>query len=123
MSVKPTHLRQLAALLEGGDFADAAEAAKAVINKVDELRSADIPYTVVRQYPGPVYVGYGPYPTRYSAQQAIEKGRCGLAGAGMVAIIPVKSPKAVDVKFKEIDQLGDHIKGSHWALIREKVGI
>lgn len=128
VKIKPTHLRKAAEVLEEGDFADSTEAARAVIKAVDALRADDITYMVVRQYVSkvdrsPTYMAYGPYSTFNEGTRAIEAGRVGLVGFGVVAVVPVKSPQAVDAKFKEIDQLPDHVKGSHWAILREKVGL
>lgn len=126
MNIKPTHLRACSELLQEGEFENATEAARAVIKKVDELRSDDITYVAVREYKaasGSTYMAYGPYPTMGAARKAAEAGQVGIPGFGALAIVPVKSPQAHDAKLKAIDQFAEHIKGSHWALIREKVGI
>jgi hypothetical protein len=125
--IKPTHLRECAKVLQEGDFANAEEAAKAVVQTIDRMRAEDNTFAVVRQYnspvSGPLYMGYGPYPTFNAAQKAIETGRVGLPGFGAVAVVPMKSSESVDAKFDSLDSLGDHIGGAHWARVREKVGV
>lgn len=128
MRIKPTHLKAAAAILQDGDFADATEAAKAVIEEIDRLRAEDRTFMVVRQYVSqadrtPMYMGYGPFPTFNAAQKAAEKGHVGYPGMGVVAVVPVTSYESVQAKLSTLDDLGEHVKGSHWAILREKVGI
>lgn len=125
MRLKPTHLREAVQVLTEGQFESAEEAAKAVIATVDELRAKDTTYAVVRQYnsqvSGPMYMGYGGFPTFAAAQKAIETGRVGLAGYGAVAVVPMKSTEAVDAKFKDIDDLSDHVGATQWARFKEQI--
>lgn len=119
MALKPTHRKALVEILESGDYDSPEDMAKALVEKLDTLRADDITYTVVREW-GPVYFGYGPYPTRNAAQKAIEKGLAGITGMGRVAIVPLYSPKHVADKLAEVDDKGDHPR-HHFTRIHERL--
>lgn len=121
MRIKPTHLKACAAVLESGDFANAEEAAKAVIDMIDNLRSEDINYVAVRQYSPHHVMGYGPFPTRNAATKAAEAGRVGLAGEGLLTVVPLRSYESQMARMKALDELPTHMGENHWARIKERL--
>lgn len=62
----------IAALLVEGDDTPEALAGK-VIEAVDAARMERVTYLAVMRFPGPVFIGCGPYATRNQAEKAIKE--------------------------------------------------
>ena len=104
-TIKPTHVKAVAALLEEG-AETAEELAKAVIRTVDQLREDDKTFMVVGQWDsqsGSYYMGFGPYSTKKQAVKAIEKGKAAPTIAEHVAVVPTFTPEHLERKWQETD--------------------
>src|SRR5690625_7856748 len=100
-TIKPTHVKAVAALLEEG-AETAEELAKACIRKVDELREDDKTFMVVGQWDsqsGSYYMGFGPYSTKKQAVKANEKRKAGPIIAEHVAVLPTCTPEHLEPKW------------------------
>lgn len=92
-------------LLSDGDFETAEDAAKAIIQWLDEDRAKRTSYVAVMQFgEGPAfYVGLGPYPGVKSAVNAAESHPA--AGeAFKVVVVPMSSPEGVEKMKRELDE-------------------
>lgn len=92
-------------LVSDNEYDSPEDAAKAIINWLDEDRAKRTSYVAVMQFgeSGPFYVGLGPYPGQKSAINAAQDHPA--AGeAFRVVVVPVSSPEGVEKMKSEIDE-------------------
>ena len=105
-TLKPSHVKAIAALLEEG-AETSEELAKSVMRKFDELREDDKTYMIVGQWDsesGSYYLGYGPYATKKQAEKAIEKGKGVPVIAEHIAIVPTFTPEHIERVWAKADE-------------------
>ena len=103
-TARPTEVKAIAALLTEG--ADSPEAlAKAVIDKLDELRTDRPWFTVVSIMSDRWATGCGPFVTDNKARQALEQLKIPAAGLARVnAIVKTWSPRHAEQALERANQ-------------------
>lgn len=122
MALKPTHRKALVEILTTGEYDTPDDMAKALVEKLDELRAHDTTYVVVRNVLGSLPMAYGPYPTRASAIKAMERGTAGLADGTPSWVMPLYSPQHWAQRMAEAMEFPEVHKG-HWVQVREQAGV
>lgn len=102
MKPRKNEVQSIAALLEAGG-SDSEDLAGRVIEKVDEVRAERVTYTAVMRFPGPVFVGMGPYSTKGQAKKAIEQHPAASEVRGY-AVVPTVNELGHEQMLKNLDQ-------------------
>lgn len=110
---RPTEVRAVVAIMESqmvnpqGELCGADDYAKAIIDKLDELRTERPTFAVVTEWKGKgsAYFGYGPYATNNQAMKAATSGKLPLLALGQAAVVAkVFHPRHAAQTLEGLDQ-------------------
>jgi hypothetical protein len=103
-AARPTEIKTIAALLAGGGESP-EELAKAVIDKLDEIRTDRAWFTVLSVMDNKWAIGFGPYTTDNKAREALSKGRIPTASLARInTVIKTYSPRHAAQSLEGLDQ-------------------